>query len=223
MDLFGSSRTAKTLRPRKNTPVGSKGLQLKKHIDATLGRGDIWAAVALPPGEDLNEWLAVNTVDFYNAISILYCTLEDFCTERTCEIMSAGGKYEYLWADGVKIKKPIRLSAPEYINKLFDWIEEQIDEDSVFPQQLGSGFPPHFMDVTRTIFKRLFRVYAHIYHSHFKQICDLDELAHLNTCFKHFLFFTLHYKLVDEKDLAPLQELIDQFTAGRAKLPQQAM
>lgn len=46
----------------------------------------------MPPGEDLNEWLAVNTVDFYNAISILYGTLEEFCTERTCEIMSAGGK-----------------------------------------------------------------------------------------------------------------------------------
>lgn len=63
---------------------------------------------SLLAGEDLNEWLAVNTVDFYNAISVLYSTLEDFCTDRTCEIMSAGGKYEYLWADGVKVKRPVR-------------------------------------------------------------------------------------------------------------------
>ncbi len=34
-------------------------------------------------------------------------------------------QYEYLWADGVKVKKPTRLSAPEYINNLFDWIESQ--------------------------------------------------------------------------------------------------
>lgn len=40
---------------------------------------------------------------------------------------------------------------------------------------------------------------------------DLGELAHLNTCFKHFLYFTLHYKLVEERDMAPLQELIDSF------------
>jgi hypothetical protein len=26
----------------------------------------------------------------------------------------------------VKIKKPVRLSAPEYIDKLFDWIEAQV-------------------------------------------------------------------------------------------------
>ncbi|KAJ9533820.1 hypothetical protein QJQ45_026897 [Haematococcus lacustris] len=233
-----ATRNAKTFRPKKNTPVGSKGLQLKRHIEATLGSGNIMAAVQLPPGEDLQEWLAVNTVDFYNAVSVLYATLGEFCTDRTCEVMSASSKYEYLWADGVKVRKPIRLSAPEYIDKLFDWIEAQvwterdqgssaclaaqcplwlqIDDETVFPQQFGMPFPPNFLDVTKTIYKRLFRVYAHMYHSHFKQICSLDEEAHLNTCFKHFIFFTLHYRLVDEKELAPLQELIDQFT-GKAR------
>lgn len=32
----------------------------------TLGSGNMQLAVELPAGEDLNEWLAVNTVDFYN-------------------------------------------------------------------------------------------------------------------------------------------------------------
>jgi hypothetical protein len=36
----------------------------------------------------------------------------------------------------------------------------------------------------KQIFKRLFRVYAHIYYSHFEKIVDLGEEAHLNTCFK---------------------------------------
>lgn len=34
----------------------------------------------------------MNTVDFYNAISVLYSTLAEFCTERSCEVMSAGSK-----------------------------------------------------------------------------------------------------------------------------------
>lgn len=59
----------------------------------------------------------------------------------------------------------------------------------MFPGQFGEPFPPNFMDVVRTIFKRMFRVYAHIYHSHFKQVCSLGEEAHLNTCFKHFIIF----------------------------------
>ena len=35
-------------------------------------------------------------------------------------------QYEYLWADGVRVKKPVRLAAPDYINALFDWIEAQV-------------------------------------------------------------------------------------------------
>ena len=35
--------------------------QLREHIDATLGSGNLREAVKLPPGEDLNEWLAVNS------------------------------------------------------------------------------------------------------------------------------------------------------------------
>lgn len=66
---------------------------------------------------------------------------------------------------------------------------EQIDDPSVFPGQFGEPFPANFMDVVRTIFKRLFRVYGHMYHSHFKQIIGLGEEAHLNTCFKHFIIF----------------------------------
>jgi hypothetical protein len=38
-----------------------QGAQLRKHIDATLGSGNLREAVRLPPGEDLNEWLAVNS------------------------------------------------------------------------------------------------------------------------------------------------------------------
>ena len=60
----------------------------------------------------------------------------------------------------------------------------------MFPQQYGEPFPPDFRAVVRTVFKRLFRVYAHLYHSHFRHVCSLVEEAHLNTCFKHFVYFT---------------------------------
>lgn len=39
-----------------------QGAQLRKYIDATLGSGNLREAVKLPPGEDLNEWLAVNSM-----------------------------------------------------------------------------------------------------------------------------------------------------------------
>ena len=66
----------------------------------------------------------------------------------------------------------------------------QIDDARIFPSTFGEPFPGNFRDVVRTIFKRVFRVFAHMYHSHFNKICGLSEQAHLNTCFKHFMYFT---------------------------------
>ena len=79
-------------------------------------------------------------------------------------------QYEYLWADGAKVRKPVRLSAPAYAEALFDWVEAQIDDAAVFPAQFGEPFPPAFGDAVAAICRRLFRVYAHIYHAHFKQV-----------------------------------------------------
>ena len=173
----------------------------------------------LPPGEDLNEWLAVNTVDFYNAISMLYGTLGEYCVDSKCPTMCAGPKYEYRWADGVKIKKPIQCTAPKYVDHLFEWVEGQVDDETLFPQNAGSTFPDTFQSAVKKIFTRLFRVYAHIYHSHFPQICALGAEAHLNTLFKHFVFFTSAFQLVKREELAPLGELVDGIL-GVARPPQ---
>jgi hypothetical protein len=45
--------------------------------------------------------------------------------------------YEYRWADGAKIKRPIEVSAPKYVEYLMDWVEAQLDEETIFPQKLG--------------------------------------------------------------------------------------
>ena len=74
----------------------------------------------------------------------------------------------------------------------------------IFPQRPEQPFPRTFQDTVRTIFKRLFRVFAHIYHSHWDVTVSLGAEAHLNTCFKHFMYFTHAFTLIDKKELAPL-------------------
>ncbi|KAJ3333421.1 hypothetical protein HDU76_008232 [Blyttiomyces sp. JEL0837] len=174
-------------------------------------------AVQLPEGEDLNEWLAVNVVDFFNQINMLYGTITEFCTPQECAIMSAGPKFEYLWCDGVYFKKPVKVSAPEYVEYLMNWIQSQLDDESTFPSKIGVPFPKNFQTTIKTIFKRLFRVYAHIYHAHFPRIVGLGEEAHLNTSFKHFIFFVQEFGLIDRKELAPLDELIKTLTMDVGK------
>jgi MOB kinase activator 1 len=81
--------------------------------------------------------------------------------------MSAGPKYEYLWADGQSVKTPLKVSASEYIDYLMTWVENQLNNEHLFPTSIGVLFPKNFLATIKVIFKRLFRVYAHIYHTHF--------------------------------------------------------
>jgi len=183
----------------------------------TLGSGNLEMAVELPEGEDMNEWLAVNTIEFYNDINLLYGMLIEFCTQESCPVMSAGPKYEYLWADGTNVKTPLKVSAAEYIEYLMTWVENQLNNEAIFPSQIGVTFPKTFMQVIKVIFKRLFRVYAHIYYTHFQHIVLLGCQYHLNTCFKHFIFFIEKFNLIDTKELAPLAELIQKFKERRTE------
>ena len=206
----------KNVMPRnKKITKNSRGYGLKQIAQMTLGSGNIDLAVELPKGEDLNEWLAVNTIEFYNDINLLYGMLIEFCTKKSCPVMSAGPKYEYLWADGTNVKAPLKVSASEYIEYLMTWVENQLNNEQIFPSTIGVPFPKHFVTIVKVIFKRLFRVYAHIYYTHFPHIVMLGCQYHLNTCFKHFIFFIDRFNLVEPKELAPLAELIQKFKERR--------
>ncbi len=49
-------------------------------------------------------------------------------------------RYEYHWADGTTVKKPIKCSAPKYIDYLMTWVQEQLDDENIFPSKIGMVF-----------------------------------------------------------------------------------
>ena len=104
----------------------------------------------------------MNTVDFFNAVSMLYGMITESCTAESCPSMCAGPKYEYRWADGVKarcdsrttrvlaaahactatqVKKPIECTAPEYVLYLMEWIESQLDDETVRDTRASRRLP----------------------------------------------------------------------------------
>ena len=59
-----SNRTRNQFKPKKTVTDSSKASQLKRYATAVLGSGNLKQAVLLPEGEDLNEWLAVNSITY---------------------------------------------------------------------------------------------------------------------------------------------------------------
>jgi hypothetical protein len=130
----------------------------------------------------------------------------EHCTTENCKTMNAGQKYyyyrcvsimmlipinfryEFLWADGYKIKKPTKVTAPEYVNLLFQWIDSVTSEglESAINGTIFCNFRSKLTNllgelIYQTIFKRLFRVWAHFYHSHYNNVADPLKF---NTMFK---------------------------------------
>uniref|UniRef100_A0A7S2W3I1 Uncharacterized protein n=1 Tax=Mucochytrium quahogii TaxID=96639 RepID=A0A7S2W3I1_9STRA len=211
---FLKSRNRNTLRPVKKHATAKRST-LSQYTKRTLGSGNLRAAVTLPDNEEQNEWLAANTVDFFNEISLLYGLVADDAGKYTKPGDGFPPGFEYRWADGVNIVKPMRCSSPEYVDYVMMWVEDQINNEDIFPVQETQAFPSDFKVYVRDIFKRLFRIFAIIYHRHFQTIEKLDAAAHLNTCFKHFMFFVLEFNLVDEKEMkalkGPADRMIDEF------------
>lgn len=119
------------------------------------------------------------------------------------------------------------MPAPEYIEHLMAWVQGNIDNESMFPSRIGKisdeslvntadfyisgvAFPKTFPVLVRQIFKRLYRVYAHIYCHHYPVIVQLGLEPHLNTSFKHYVLFIDEHSLASGKDFwGPLGDLVD--------------
>ncbi|CAH0383638.1 unnamed protein product [Bemisia tabaci] len=205
VDFF---QKGKTFRPKKKFNPGTMRYSLHKQAQASLNSGiNLRSVVQLPEGEDLNDWIAVHVVDFFNRINLIYGTIAEYCVEETCPTMAGGPRFEYLWADGEKYKKPTPLPAPKYVSLLMDWIEAQINNENLFPVSTDVPFPKNFQSLCRKILTRLFRVFVHVYIHHFDRIVSIGAEPHVNTCYKHFYYFIREFDLVSSKELEPLKEM----------------
>ncbi|XP_014391970.1 PREDICTED: MOB kinase activator 3C isoform X1 [Myotis brandtii] len=200
----------KTFRPRKRFEPGTQRFELYKKAQASLKSGlDLRSVVRLPPGENIDDWIAVHVVDFFNRINLIYGTMAERCSETSCPVMAGGPRYEYRWQDERQYRRPAKLSAPRYMALLMDWIEGLINDEDVFPTRVGVPFPKNFQQVCTKILTRLFRVFVHVYIHHFDSILSMGAEAHVNTCYKHFYYFIREFSLVDQRELEPLREMTE--------------
>ncbi|KAJ9456564.1 MOB kinase activator-like 1-like protein C [Diplonema papillatum] len=193
----------RTFRPQKDFRKGTTRYNLLQFAKSLVRSGDLIKAVKLPPDVEPFHWLSVHTVDLYNITNVLYGSITEFCTVQRCPVMSSGKRYEYRWRDGDAYKKAAKVSAPLYVELLMCWIEKQINDEATFPTEETNPYPKDFFNIVCNIMRRLFRVYAHIYFSHFIHIRRLEEEAHLNTAFKHFCLFAMEFKVVEPQEMLP--------------------
>lgn len=91
--------------------------------------------------------------------------------------MCAGPRFEYHWQDGVKYKRPTKMSAPgafacafwsllcpetmaliymesrragtDYVEHLMNWVQGMLDDEAIFPSKPGPSASPLLARTTR--------------------------------------------------------------------------
>ena len=121
--------------------------------------------------------------------------------------MTAGQGFKYYWKDEKK-KKAESLSAKEYIKNVLLWVESYLDDEKVFPSNPDVPFPSNFRLIVSNIFKRMFRIYAHLYYHHRQDLSTIGIESHMNTSFRHFVFFAQEFSLISEDQYEPLLPII---------------
>jgi MOB kinase activator 1 len=196
--------------------------------------------VALPHGESCAAWVAVHAIDFFNDLTTIWAVgtfvnpfqhampcfsvflihefslLPPVSTDPYLTSFNPGEGFpsgvEYRWSESGG--EAMSVSAPVYIEKVLQWIADQMNDEAKFPDDddeqraLLVFQTPQFAALCGQIFRRLFRVYAIIYSSFFGTLEALDMAHHLNSCFKHFLFFCTEFGLLPEREIEPLEVLV---------------
>ncbi len=55
----------------------------------------------------------------------------------------------------------------------------------------------------------LFRIFAILYTHHYQRMEGMGAVAHLNTTFKHFIFFAFEFDLIPPPELEAIDTLVD--------------
>lgn len=74
----------------------------------------------------------------------------------------------------------------------------------------SSGFPRDFEDDAKSMYREMFRVYAHVYWAHWiDPFWHCKATDYLNTCFIHFISVARLFGLLSDSEMEPLKPLIE--------------
>eukprot|EP00475_Leptophrys_vorax_P005226 TRINITY_DN13165_c0_g1_i1.p1 TRINITY_DN13165_c0_g1~~TRINITY_DN13165_c0_g1_i1.p1 ORF type:complete len:390 (+),score=95.27 TRINITY_DN13165_c0_g1_i1:486-1655(+) len=208
-DKVASANDEALLEKRRKQRLTTLRVTLQASLSVAKTGNDYKRQVQLPAEYSLNEWLAMHVMLFAeDAASAFNIICSEACTKDSCPQMSAGPRFQFFWAEDVP--EPVELPANEYIRRLFEWLSVQISQ---LPDEEAGDFPKTFAAQMRKVYRRMFRIYAHIYHHHFELVVRMTAADFMDKKFTYLVFFIMEFNLMHKKELEPLQRLIDQLTS----------
>eukprot|EP00007_Cunea_sp_BSH-02190019_P003726 CAMPEP_0174236740 /NCGR_PEP_ID=MMETSP0417-20130205/5774_1 /TAXON_ID=242541 /ORGANISM="Mayorella sp, Strain BSH-02190019" /LENGTH=1527 /DNA_ID=CAMNT_0015315423 /DNA_START=44 /DNA_END=4627 /DNA_ORIENTATION=- len=160
------------------------------------------------------KWLTANVIHLFRVTSLFFATIKDQCTSNTCPKMDGSAEIQYKWSVGGG--NAHSMPASEYIEKLGRWFLNHITHPDLFDfdQYTTSSSRKRITSILQMLYKRVFRVYAHIYYHHWTRIKAFSVTDHFTACCNYHYFFGIENHLLHPKHdlstISPIQSLLRQ-------------
>ncbi len=90
-------------------------------------------------------------VDFFNEISLIWGIVCDVGIAKEAAGNGFPNGFEYRWSEGGRFKSPVSCSGPEYVEFVMNWVEKEINNESLFPTSAGNLTFVDCIDCTHTV------------------------------------------------------------------------
>uniref|UniRef100_A0A0A9VS82 Uncharacterized protein n=1 Tax=Lygus hesperus TaxID=30085 RepID=A0A0A9VS82_LYGHE len=84
---------------------------------------------------------------------------------------------------------------------MLQWVEDQLQDPSIFPANDRGDFPSDFMPRCRKIYSRMFRFFVLYYHNFSSKLDSSGLLTTFNVLFKQYTLFGIQMKLLTKKGM----------------------
>jgi MOB kinase activator 1 len=159
------------------------------------------ASTRMPPHvQNKNNWFHLQTIGFVKILQTFHQIITNaICSSESCPILSAGPLFEYKWRDP-DTGDIVSTCAHSYMHLLFEYAESSLKNGK------NSEFT---LEIAQDILRRTFRIYVHLYHEHYSQLCALRLSSEFDFRLVHLSHFLIRHKMMTVKELLPMRNFFN--------------
>ena len=193
MDYF-IRKLSKGNRRREYEDIAVLNYNKKAKLLGSITKEEIQSTVPLPVGVEYHEWLATNTLAFFNHIKLMYESLGDHCNPMACDAVL---NYATSFAPSLSNISKKSMKMTEYIDSALLEIQNYVTDETFLPTRYDVPFPKHFFRTVHKVFHIMFHVLMHMYQYHLEDMEGVELLCTANTVLVHFTCFQVQYHLIE--------------------------
>lgn len=114
-----------------------------------------------------------------------------------------------MWCDGVTFVDPISIPARTYMKFCLLWTQQHLKDPKVITAAPNSSYSTDCLSTWKMMYRRLLRVYAHLYINHLGDFENLGAIGSVLHCmFRRFLLYGIESGLTSKKELLPVKGVL---------------